>query len=158
MKKILVLFVFLILGCKTDSKKNVASDPVTLSLQVKNSTDQDFRFHQTWAVDKGDVTTIVKAGETITFKSNTHSPSGTVFTAYIMPPKSVAQPNPGNGNFQMTYGYWNGSAHVTCDNNCNKGYPTSTVHYTGNNWKYEAKFRDAESSINNLVEFTTSKM
>jgi len=102
MKKILVLFVFLILGCKTDSKKNVASDPVTLSLQVKNSTDQDFRFHQTWAVDKGDVTTIVKAGETITFKSNTHSPSGTVFTAYIMPPKSVAQPNPGNGNFQMT--------------------------------------------------------
>jgi hypothetical protein len=114
-------------GCQ---EKRLGSDPVTLALQVTNKGDQSFQCKQTWGVDKKDVTTDVAVGQTVNLQSNTHSPSGSVLTCYITPPTSVKDPNPGNGNFEMSYGYWSGSAHVTCDNDCNKGYPTASVHYT----------------------------
>ena len=66
----------------------------------------------------------------------------------------MEQPNPGNGLFQMTYGYSNGSAHITCDNDCNVGWPTEDIHYEGNNWVYKATFRNGKST-NSEVTFTT---
>ena len=126
----IVVILLAFAGCQTPVAK-VGSDPVTLGLQVTNKGDQAFNCNQTFAVDKKDVTTTVAVGETVNLQSNTHDPSGTVFTCYITPPTSVDQPDPGNGNFAMTYGYWSNSAHVTCDNDCNKGYPTESVHYTG---------------------------
>ena len=123
----IVVILLAFAGCQTPVAK-VGSDPVTLGLQVTNKGDQAFNCNQTFAVDKKDVTTTVAVGETVNLQSNTHDPSGTVFTCYITPPTSVDQPDPGNGNFAMTYGYWSNSAHVTCDNDCNKGYPTESVH------------------------------
>lgn len=154
MKKIVfgIIAILAIAGCQ---EKQLGSDPVTLALQVTNKGDQSFKCMQTFAVDRTDVWTEVGVGQTVNLQSNTHAPSGSVLTCYITPPTSVKQPNPGNGNFQMSYGYWSGSAHVTCDNDCNKGYPTETVHYTGNNWKYTAKFVKSQSEPYNSVEITT---
>ena len=150
----IVVILLAFAGCQTPVAK-VGSDPVTLGLQVTNKGDQAFNCNQTFAVDKKDVTTTVAVGETVNLQSNTHDPSGTVFTCYITPPTSVDQPDPGNGNFAMTYGYWSNSAHVTCDNDCNKGYPTESVHYTGNNWKYTATFDKPQSEPYNSVVITT---
>jgi hypothetical protein len=157
MKKIVLIVVVAValLLVFVGYNNNVGSDPVTLGLQVTNKGDQAFNCNQTFAVDKKDVTTTVAVGETVNLQSNTHDPSGTVFTCYITPPTSVDQPDPGNGNFAMTYGYWSNSAHVTCDNDCNKGYPTESVHYTGNNWKYTADFAKAQSEPFNSVVITT---
>jgi hypothetical protein len=134
-------------GCQ---EKRLGSDPV--------KGDQSFQCKQTWGVDKKDVTTDVAVGQTVNLQSNTHSPSGSVLTCYITPPTSVKDPNPGNGNFEMSYGYWSGSAHVTCDNDCNKGYPTASVHYTGNNWKYTATFAKPQSEPYNSVVITTGDL
>ena len=153
----IVVILLTFAGCQTPVAK-VGSDPVTLGLQVTNKGDQAFNCNQTFAVDKKDVTTTVAVGETVNLQSNTHDPSGTVFTCYITPPTSVDQPDPGNGNFAMTYGYWSNSAHVTCDNDCNKGYPTESVHYTGNNWKYTATFAKPQSEIYNSVVITTGDL
>tara|TARA_R110002074_G_scaffold205035_1_gene373375 strand:- start:185 stop:676 length:492 start_codon:yes stop_codon:yes gene_type:complete len=153
----IVVILLAFAGCQTPVAK-VGSDPVTLGLQVTNKGDQAFNCNQTFAVDKKDVTTTVAVGETVNLQSNTHDPSGTVFTCYITPPTSVDQPDPGNGNFAMTYGYWSNSAHVTCDNDCNKGYPTESVHYTGNNWKYTATFAKPQSEIYNSVVITTGNL
>ena len=153
----IVVILLAFAGCQTPVAK-VGSDPVTLGLQVTNKGDQAFNCNQTFAVDKKDVTTTVAVGETVNLQSNTHDPSGTVFTCYITPPTSVDQPDPGNGNFAMTYGYWSNSAHVTCDNDCNKGYPTESVHYTGNNWKYTATFAKPQSEIYNSVVITTDDL
>lgn len=136
----------------------LTSASVTVSLQVKNSTDQDFRFNLTYGVDDTDVWVDVPVGETVTLQSNTHSASGTIFTGYIMPPLDLESPNPASGNFAMSYGYWDNAAHVTCDNTCNEGYPTAKVQYEGNNWIYDAAFKEDESVVNNFVEFTTSKL
>jgi len=153
----IVVILLAFAGCQTPVAK-LGSDPVTLGLQVTNKGDQAFNCNQTFAVDKKDVTTTVAVGETVNLQSNTHDPSGTVFTCYITPPTSVDQPDPGNGNFAMTYGYWSNSAHVTCDNDCNKGYPTESVHYTGNNWKYTATFAKPQSEIYNSVVITTGDL
>ena len=150
---VVVLLTFA--GCQ---EKRLGSDPVTLALQVTNKGDQSFQCKQTWGVDKKDVTTDVAVGQTVNLQSNTHSPSGSVLTCYITPPTSVKDPNPGNGNFEMSYGYWSGSAHVTCDNDCNKGYPTASVHYTGNNWKYTATFAKPQSEPYNSVVITTGNL
>ena len=58
----------------------------------------------------------------------------------------------------MSYGYWNGAPHVTCDNDCNKGYPTDKVHYQGGNWKYILKWSHPEDVVNNSVEFLTGAL
>ena len=161
MKKIALIVVVAIAlllafaGCTTN---NVESDPVTLGLQVTNKGDQAFKCNQTFAVDKKDVTTTVAVGETVNLESNTHSSSGTIFTCYITPPTSVEKPDPANGNFAMSYGYWSNSAHVTCDNDCNKGYPTASIHDEGNNWKYTADFAKAQSEPFNSVVITTGDL
>jgi len=90
----IVVILLAFAGCQTPVAK-VGSDPVTLGLQVTNKGDQAFNCNQTFAVDKKDVTTTVAVGETVNLQSNTHDPSGTVFTCYITPPTSVDQPDPG---------------------------------------------------------------
>ena len=131
---------------------------ITLSLDVTNSTDQAFDCIQTYAVDKTNVTTTIPVGETAKLASNTHDAAGTVTTCYIKPPLAVDQANPGDGNFAMTYGYWNNSAHVTCNNDCNNGYPTDTVNYEGNNWKYVMQWDKTETEVFNSVTFTTDQL
>jgi hypothetical protein len=159
MKKILALIVIGVIGYFSyghymNNEVEVTSDPVTVTLKVINSTDKAFVTNCTWCVDVKDQNHTVNPGETYTIQSNTHDGAGTVFT--VKPIPSVDIPVPTEGVFQMTYGYWEGSAHVTCDNDCNHGSPTSLYHYTGGNWIYTAKFtNDPKTSINNTVEFTT---
>ena len=152
MKKILAIIVIGIIGYFSyghymNNEVEVTSDPVTVTLKVINSTDKAFVTNCTWCVDVKDQNHTVNPGETYTIQSNTHDGAGTVFT--VKPIPSVDIPVP-------TDGYWEGSAHVTCDNDCNHGSPTSLYHYTGGNWIYTAKFtNDPKTSINNTVEFTT---
>ena len=159
MKKIVLIVVVVVAlllafaGC--NNNVGSGSDPVTLGLQITNNSDQSFDCMQTYAVDKSNVTTTIAVGWQANLQSNTHDPAGTVTTCYITPPKSVDQADPANGNSAITYGYWDNSAHVTCDNDCNKGYPTESVHYTGNNWKYTADFAKAQSEPFNSVVITT---
>jgi hypothetical protein len=134
--------------------EKVGSDPVTVTLKVVNNTDQDFTVNCTWCVDKKDQTHTVKAGTSYTLQSNTHDASGTVFTVNPKPPLSIDQPNPSEGTFQMTYGYWNGAAHVVCDDECNNSNPTEKTHYEGCNWVFDAKFEGGKGT-NATVTFTT---
>ena len=159
--KILPLFAtaaFLLSGCFSykhyEHSEKVGSDPVTVTLKVINNTDQDLTVNCTWCVDKKDQTHTVAAGTSYTLQSNTHDASGTVFTVKPKPPLSVKQPNPSEGTFQMTYGYWNGAAHVTCDDECNKSNPTEKIHYQGCNWIFDAKFAGGKGT-NSTVTFTT---
>ena len=134
--------------------EKVESDPVTVTMKVINSTDQDFTVNCSWCVDKKDQTTPVKAGESYTLQSNTHDTSGTVFTVNPLPPKSIAQPDPSGGTFQMSYGYWDGAAHVTSDDVGHKSSPTEEFHYEGCNWVFDAEFADGKG-VNSTVTFTT---
>jgi hypothetical protein len=159
MKKFLAIIVIGVIGYFSyghymNNEVEVTSDPVTVTLKVINSTDKPFVTNCTWCVDAKDQNHTVNPGETYTIQSNTHDGAGTVFT--VKPIPSIDNPVPTEGVFQMTYGYWGGSAHVTCNNDCNHGSPTTLYHYTGGNWIYTAKFtNDSKTSINNTVEFTT---
>ena len=67
----------------------------------------------------------------------------------------MKQPNPGNGLFQMSYGDWDGAAHVTCDDVCNKGTPTEKYIYDQDtDWVYVATFPNGKTT-NSEVTFTT---
>ena len=68
-------------GCSTNAK--VGSDPVTVTMEVINKTDQDFTVNCSWCVDKKNQTHTVKAGATYVVQSNTHEASGTVFTVIL---------------------------------------------------------------------------
>ena len=157
MKKLIlsIIATTMLFGCasKTTTKK-VESDPVTITMKVVNSTDADFVVNCSWCVDKKDQSTTVKAGDSYLLQSNTHDPSGTVFTVHPKPPTTITQPDPSEGTFQMTYGYWNGAAHVTCDDICNNSNPTEKTHYTGCNWVFDAAFTSGKG-INSTVTFTT---
>jgi len=150
----------MMISCNDSSQEtiNLKSDPVTVTLKVTNSTGKMMRCHKTYGVDKPDVWVEIASGTSADLTSNTHSPSGTVYTCYPDPSATIKSPNPANGNFQMSYGYWNGAAHVTCDNNCNKGNPTSQTHYPSQNWKYDLKWAQPTNVVNNSVEFTVSNL
>ena len=157
MKKLLlsIISTVILFGCtsKTTTKK-VESDPVTVTMKVINNTDADFSVNCSWCIDSKDQTTIVKAGGSYLLQSNTHDASGTVFTVHPKPPTTITQPDPSEGTFQMTYGYWNGAAHVTCNDICNNSNPTEKTHYTGCNWVFDAAFT-GDKGINSVVTFTT---
>jgi hypothetical protein len=157
MKKLIlsIIATTMLFGCasKTTTKK-VESDPVTITMKVINSTDVDFSVNCSWCIDSKDQTTIVKAGGSYLLQSNTHDASGTVFTVHPKPPTTITQPDPSEGTFQMTYGYWNGAAHVTCNDICNNSNPTEKTHYTGCNWVFDAAFT-GDKGINSVVTFTT---
>jgi hypothetical protein len=151
--------VFLSSGCFSykhyELSEKVGSDPVTVTMKVINNTDQDFKVNCSWCVDAKDQTHTVKAnGGSYTLQSNTHDSSGTVFTVNPLPPKSIAQPDPSGGTFQMSYGYWNGAAHVTSDDVGHKSSPTEEFHYEGCNWIFDAEFSDGKG-VNSTVTFTT---
>jgi hypothetical protein len=150
--------VFLSSGCFSykhyEFSEKVGSDPVTVTMKVINNTDQDFTVNCTWCVDAKNQTHTVKAGASYTLQSNTHASSGTVFTVNPLPPKSIAQPDPSGGTFQMSYGYWNGAPHVTSDDVGHKSSPTEEFHYEGCNWIFDAEFSDGKG-VNSTVTFTT---
>ena len=79
------------------------------------------KWEQSWAMTGPD-SGVVKAGETVELSSN--EVDSDHINVYPIAPKSVDQPNPGNGTFGMQYGYDGHIARVYCDNVCNKGYPT----------------------------------
>ena len=153
---LLLVTAFFFAGCSNNEK--VGSDPVTVTMKVINNTDQDFTVNCTWCVGAKDQTHTVKAnGGSYTLQSNTHDASGTVFTVKPnppLPPIGPAQANPNQGTFQMTYGYWNGAAHVTCDDVCNNSNPTEKTHYEGCNWIFDAEFSGGKG-VNSTVTFTT---
>ena len=101
-------------------------------------------------------TTNGKAVDTYTIQPTSHDANDTVFTVHPLPPKSMAQPEPSEGTFQMSYGYWNGAAHVTCDDVCNNSNPTEKIHY-GGNWVFDAEFKDGKG-VNSTVTFTTKPL
>ena len=155
-----VLIAVGLASCKSSESQPIelTSDPVTVSLEVINSTGANMRCHKTYGVDKPNVWVDIANGKSEVLTSNTHSPSGTIYTCYPDPSATIQQPNPATGNFQMSYGYWNGAPHVTCNNDCNKGYPTAAVHYTGNNWQYILKWANPQDVVNNSVEFTIAPL
>ena len=139
MKNYLIMLLSLfILGCNNNKKvekiEKVESDPVTVQLTVVNKTGKDMKTNATWGVDAKDVWHTIANGDTYVMKSNTHSPSGTVFTLYPQAPDNkagTAACDPANGTAQQTYGYWSNASHITCDWDCNVSNPTPQHHFQG---------------------------
>jgi hypothetical protein len=167
--KIFLLFLssFLIIGCGNNKNVDpalagtitdpptVTTSPAKFTLTVINKTDQDMKWEQSWAMTGSD-SGVVKAGETVELSSN--EVDSDHINVYPVAPKSVEQPNPGNGTFGMQYGYDGHIARVYCDNVCNKGYPTADVHYDGTNWIYATEWlKDpaVQTNTTNTVTITT---
>lgn len=167
--KIFLLFLssFLIIGCGNNKNVDpalagtitdpptVTTSPAKFTLTVINKTDQDMKWEQSWAMTGPD-SGVVKAGETVELSSN--EVDSDHINVYPVAPKSVEQPNPGNGTFGMQYGYDGHIARVYCDNVCNKGYPTADVHYDGTNWIYATEWlKDpaVQTNTTNTVTITT---
>jgi len=167
--KIFLLFLssFLIIGCGNNKNVDpalagtitdpptVTTSPAKFTLTVINKTDQDMKWEQSWAMTGPD-SGVVKAGETVELSSN--EVDSDHINVYPVAPKSVDQPNPGNGTFGMQYGYDGHIARVYCDNVCNKGYPTADVHYEGTNWIYATEWlKDpaVQTNTTNTVTITT---
>ena len=77
----------------------------------------------------------------------------------MYPPADIDQPNPTTGIFQMNYQYWEGMAHVVCDNECNHGNPTASHPSSQfDNWLYVCEWAQDPSpkkgGINNTVTLT----
>jgi len=158
-KSILLLLVsmFLIVGCKNEVKKveKVETSPAKFTLTVINHTDQDMKWEQSWAMTGPD-SGVVAAGDTVELSSN--EVDSDHINVYPMPPKSIDQPNPGNGTFNMQYGWDGHIARVYCDNVCNKGYPTANIHYDGTNWVYATEWLkdpSVQTNTTNTVTITT---
>ena len=156
-KSILLLLIsmFLIVGCKNKKAEKVETAPAKFTLTVINHTDQDMKWEQSWAMT-GSTKGVVKAGDTVELSSN--EVNSDHINVYPMPPKSVDQPNPSDGTFGMQYGYDGHIARVYCDNVCNKGYPTAAVHYDGTNWVYVTEWlKDpaVQTNTTNTVTITT---
>ena len=167
--KIFLLFLssFLIIGCGNNKNVDpalagtitdpptVTTSPAKFTLTVINKTDQDMKWEQSWAMTGSD-SGVVKAGEAVELSSN--EVDSDHINVYPVAPKSVEQPNPGNGTFGMQYGYDGHIARVYCDNVCNKGYPTADVHYDGTNWIYATEWlKDpaVQTNTTNTVTITT---
>ena len=152
---LLVVSMFLIVGCKDKKAVKVETSPAKFTLTVINHTDQDMRWEQSWAM-AGSTKGVVKAGETVELSSN--EVDSDHINVYPMPPKSVENPNPANGTFGMQYGYDGHIARVYCDNVCNKGYPTADIHYDGTNWVYATEWKlpsGVQTNTTNTVTITT---
>ena len=99
---------------------------------------------------------VVNAGGTVKLSSN--EVDSDRINLYINPPKSIAKPNPANGNFGMQYGWDGHIARVYCCNTCNKGYPTKDIHYPGTNWVYTTQWEKdpcVQTNTTNTVTITT---
>ena len=133
----------------------VKTDPAKFTLTVINNTDQDMKWEQSWAMTGPD-SGVVAAGDTVLLSSNEIDSDH--INVYPIAPKSIDQPNPGNGTFGRQYGYDGHIARVYCDNVCNKGYPTADVHYEGTNWIYATEWlKDpaVQTNTTNTVTITT---
>ena len=84
MKKVLllVLSAMLLVGCNNKKVEKVESDPVTVSITFKNSTDSEIQVKATYGVDAKDVITKIAAGESKVVESNSHANSGTDFIIF----------------------------------------------------------------------------
>ena len=133
----------------------VETSPAKFTLTVINKTDQDFRWEQSWGMT-GPQKGVVNAGGTVKLSSN--EVDSDRINLYINPPKSIAKPNPANGNFGMQYGWDGHIARVYCCNTCNKGYPTKDIHYPRTNWVYTTQWEKdpcVQTNTTNTVTITT---
>lgn len=152
----------LFVGCINSTKKvELGMDPATLILTVKNSTEAPLIIHSTWGMDKKDVYDTIAIGESKDIQSNTHASSGTDIIAQSLMPPQMSQPNPANGDFRVSYGYWSDALHCTYPNT--SGAPTKEHTYTGTNWIYKATWatnpiNQTGNPIKNSVEFTVEKL
>ena len=131
------------------------TDPAKFTLTVVNHTDSVMKWEQTWATT-GAAHGTVAVGGTVALSSN--ETGGDVITVTPVPPKTVNNPNPQNGKFQMTYGWDGHIARVYADNIKNKGSPTKDVHYEGCNWIYATEWlkpSGVQTNTSNTVTFTT---
>ena len=146
MKKVLLLMLstILLVGCnnkKVEKVEKVESDPVTVSITFKNSTDSEIQVKATFGVDAQDVITKIAAGESKVVESNSHTNSGTDFIIIpgLIAPQSIAQPSPSNGQFRTTYQFYNGVMNCVFWNQ--SGAPMDgTIYSDDNNWKYTAEW------------------
>ncbi|MDA8685598.1 hypothetical protein N9L94_01105 [Robiginitalea sp.] len=146
MKKVLllVLSAMLLVGCnnkKVEKVEKVESDPVTVSITFKNSTDSEIQVKATYGVDAKDVITKIAAGESKVVESNSHANSGTDFIIIpgLIAPQSIAQPSPQNGQYRTTYQYFNNAMNCVYWNA--SGAPMDgTIYSDDNNWKYTTEW------------------
>ena len=140
----------------------VESDPVTVSLNVINKTDMDLYANCSFCVDVVNDTTLVKAGSSYLLQSNTHKADGTIFTIGIHGPKNgcdslAVNPSGWGGQLPVGYGYWSGSAHITCQPECGNANPTAKVPDYDGNWIFEYSFKDGShnAQVFDEVNITT---
>jgi hypothetical protein len=115
----LILTSLLFIGCGSDKKIdptlagmiqedgsiiNVKSDPVTVSLKVTNSTDQDQTFKLSYGIDAKDTLVTIKAKTTEIIESNC---SGHDCTEWIAVNPGLIGPagtkNPSSGEFRLSW-------------------------------------------------------
>ena len=138
-----------------EDNNKIKTDPSKFTLTVINNTDSVMKWEQTWAMTGPDPGTVAVRG-TVALSSN--ETGGDVITVTPVPPKTIKNPNPQNGKFQMTYGWDGHIARVYADNIKNNGNPTKDVHYEGCNWVYETEWlkpSGVQTNTNNTVTFTT---
>jgi len=150
-----LLSTLVLIGCGNKEIK-VKTDPVTTQLKVTNNTDKPMAANCTWCVGVGNQTDTIQVGESYTIQSNTHSASGTVFTVYPQCPNGKYDPE--NGTFAMTYGYWNGASHITCDWDCNVSNPTEKHHFPGQDWVFDMAWENEGDPMNGHVTFTVKPL
>ena len=160
---LIILLSLFLLGCNNKSAEKVekvGSDPVTVRLVVHNQTGADMKAKATYCVDKANCEYVIKAGESLTMESNTHAASGTVFMFWPAAPEKAdgsGPCDPATGTAQQTYGYWNGSAHVTCDWNCNVSNPTAQHHFDGQHWEFNLDIKNNGNVLTEEVTVTVGK-
>lgn len=140
--------------------EKLESDPVTVRVTFINDTDQDMTVKATWGVDRKDQTWVIPAnGGKADVESNSHANSGSDFIIIpgLNPPTGI-KPVPTNGQFRMTYNYWNGQMHCVYWNQ--SGAPMDgTIYSDDNSWKYTTEWatNPANQSGNPLVNTVTIK-
>ena len=171
--KILLLLIstFLFIGCGDNKKaveplagsiqedgtvKDLKVAPADMSLTVINNTGHDLVGAQTWCMT-GACDTPIPNGAKVKLESN--MVDANTITIKMYPPADIDQPNPTTGIFQMNYQYWEGMAHVVCDNECNHGNPTASHPSSQfDNWLYVCEWAQDPSpkkgGINNTVTLT----
>ena len=108
MKKLftLLLAATLFVACNNTKKSegDLKSDPVTVSVKVTNSTDQDQTFKLSYGIDAKDTLVTIKAGDTALVESNC---SGHDCTEWIAVNPGLVGPagtrNPSDGEFRLDW-------------------------------------------------------
>jgi len=114
MKKLFTLLfaamIFVACNNTKTEKVEVASDPITVSVKVTNSTDQDQILKLSYGIDAKDTLVTIKAGETKLVESNCSGHDCTEWIAVgskdnpqLRGPKGIQPYSPSGGEFRLTW-------------------------------------------------------